>query len=101
VRADALLAAAAPNPLPRARRGVPPGRDGDIDCVLVETKSGRLAIRARAFIDCSGDADLAHWSGAPLEKGDDAGHLLYPTLMFRSATWTPRARARRGVRSPR
>jgi hypothetical protein len=49
----------------------------------VETKSGRLAIRARAFIDCSGDADLAHWSGAPLEKGDDAGHLLYPTLMFR------------------
>ena len=54
-----------------------------IDCLLVETKSGRLAVRARAFVDCSGDGDLAHWSGAPLEKGDDRGSLLYPTLMFR------------------
>lgn len=54
-----------------------------IDCLLVETRSGRQAIRARAFIDCSGDADLAHWSGAPLEKGDAQGHMLYPTLMFR------------------
>jgi glycine/D-amino acid oxidase-like deaminating enzyme len=56
---------------------------GRLDCLLVETKSGRRAIRARLFIDCSGDADLAHWAGVALEKGDDEGHLLYPTLMFR------------------
>jgi hypothetical protein len=55
----------------------------DIDCLLVETKSGRRAIRARAFVDCSGDGDLALWAGAPLEKGDQLGNLLYPTLMFR------------------
>ncbi|HEX7403443.1 MAG TPA: FAD-dependent oxidoreductase [Usitatibacter sp.] len=63
--------------------GVRLGEDGRVDCLLVETKSGRMAIRARAFIDCSGDADLAHWAGVALEKGDDQGHLLYPTLMFR------------------
>jgi hypothetical protein len=64
---------------------------GRIDCVLVETKSGRMAIRARVFIDCSGDADLAHWAGAALEKGDDTGHLLYPTLMFRVGNVDARA----------
>jgi glycine/D-amino acid oxidase-like deaminating enzyme len=56
---------------------------GEIDALVVETKSGRGAIRGRAFIDCSGDADLAHRAGVALEKGDDTGRLLYPTLMFR------------------
>ena len=30
---------------------------------LVETKSGRVAVRAATFIDCSGDGDLAHFAG--------------------------------------
>ena len=59
------------------------GEDGPIDALLLETKSGRVAIRAKTFIDCSGDGDLAHFAGLPMEKGDDAGALLYPTLMFR------------------
>jgi hypothetical protein len=54
-----------------------------IDALLVETRSGRGAIRAHQFIDASGDADLAAWAGAPWEKGDAQGQLLYPTLMFR------------------
>ena len=54
-----------------------------IDAVLVETKSGRGAIRGRAFLDCSGDADLAVWAGAPYALGGDDGFLAYPTLMFR------------------
>jgi len=54
-----------------------------IDAVLIETKSGRGAIRAGAFVDCSGDADLAAWSGAPYALGGDDGFLAYPTLMFR------------------
>jgi hypothetical protein len=56
-----------------------------IDALLVETKSGRGAIRAQQFIDASGDGDLAAWAGAPWDKGDAAGDLLYPTLMFRVA----------------
>jgi hypothetical protein len=54
-----------------------------IDALLVETKSGRGAVRGGIFIDASGDGDLAAWAGAPFEKGDAGGHLLYPTLMFR------------------
>ena len=54
-----------------------------IGALLVETKSGRGAVRGRMFIDASGDGDLAAWAGAPFEKGNADGHLLYPTLMFR------------------
>jgi hypothetical protein len=55
----------------------------EIDALLVETKSGRAAIRGRIFIDCSGDGDLAAWAGAPYEKGDGRGGMLYPSTMFR------------------
>ena len=63
--------------------GVCKSGDRTIDALIVETKSGRGAVRGRMFIDASGDGDLAHWAGARWEKGDDNGHLLYPTLMFR------------------
>jgi hypothetical protein len=56
-----------------------------IDALLVETRSGRRAIRAQLFIDASGDGDLLAWAGAPWEKGDANGEMLYPTLMFRVA----------------
>lgn len=57
--------------------------DGRIEALIVETKSGRQALRANVFIDCSGDGDLAHWAGAETETGDAEGNLLYPTSMFR------------------
>ncbi len=38
---------------------------GKIDAVIAENKSGRFAILARSFVDASGDADLAVFSGAP------------------------------------
>ena len=63
--------------------GVAKHEDGRLEALILETKSGRVAVRARMFVDCSGDADLAHRAGVALEKGDDAGSLLYPTLMFR------------------
>jgi len=63
--------------------GVVADENKRIGAVLLETKSGRCAVRGRMFIDCSGDGDVASWAGAPMEKGDHAGHLLYPTLMFR------------------
>ncbi len=56
---------------------------GTVDALVVETKSGRLAIRGRVFVDCSGDGDLCAWAGAPYEKGKGPGELLYPTTMFR------------------
>ncbi|MQA15384.1 MAG: FAD-dependent oxidoreductase [Pseudonocardiaceae bacterium] len=54
-----------------------------VHAVMVESKSGRGAITGRVFIDCSGDADLAAWAGAPYEKTDKASGMLYPSLMFR------------------
>jgi hypothetical protein len=54
-----------------------------ISALLVETKAGRQAVRAGIFIDCSGDGDLAAWAGAPFEVGDNQGHMLYPSMMFR------------------
>jgi FAD dependent oxidoreductase len=54
--------------------------DDTIAAILIESKSGRAAVRGRIFIDATGDADLAAWSGAPFEKSP---RLLYPSLMFR------------------
>jgi hypothetical protein len=51
--------------------------------LLVETKSGRQAVLGQAFIDASGDGDLAAWAGAPFDKGDGHGNMLYPSTMFR------------------
>ncbi len=57
--------------------------DGRLAAVLLETKSGRVAVRGRVFVDCSGDGDLAHLAGVPMALGGPDGELLYPTLMFR------------------
>ncbi|MEO7127763.1 MAG: FAD-dependent oxidoreductase [Rhodoferax sp.] len=54
-----------------------------VRALLIETKSGRRAVMGRCFIDASGDGDLAAWVGAPFEKGDGQGNLLYPSAMFR------------------
>jgi hypothetical protein len=54
-----------------------------IAALMVETKAGRQAVVAELFIDCSGDGDLAAWAGARFEVGDNAGSMLYPSMMFR------------------
>jgi hypothetical protein len=65
-----------------------------IDALLVETRSGRMALRAREFIDCTGDGDIAHHAGVPYELGDGHGDALYPSTMFRlSNVDAPRALA--------
>ncbi len=63
--------------------GLVKSADDRIDAVLVETKSGRFAIRGELFVDASGDGDLAAWAGVPYEIGDGAGNMLYPSTMFR------------------
>jgi hypothetical protein len=63
--------------------GVVMAGDRRIAALLVETKSGRRAVRGRAFVDASGDGDLAVWAGVPHEKGDGQGNMLYPSTMFR------------------
>ncbi len=50
-------------------------RDGMIDAVIVESKSGRSAIRAKRVIDCTGDADTAAWTGVPFESSIEPNGL--------------------------
>ena len=56
---------------------------------IVETKSGRSAIRANAFVDATGDADLAHLAGVPYELGDGHGERCIRRRCSASATSTP------------
>jgi hypothetical protein len=63
--------------------GVAMADERHIDAVLVETKSGRFAVRGKVFVDGSGDGDLAAWAGVPYDVGDGAGNMLYPSTMFR------------------
>jgi ribulose 1,5-bisphosphate synthetase/thiazole synthase len=43
--------------------------DGDaITGIITESKSGRQAIMAKRVIDATGDADIAHFAGAPFRK---------------------------------
>ena len=55
--------------------------DGDqTQCAILAAKSGIFAVKAKMFIDCTGDGDLAVWSGAPFEKGDEEGNMMAGTL---------------------
>jgi hypothetical protein len=70
------------------------GKNPDIAAVLLETKSGRVAVKARQVVDCSGDGDVAHFAGASFTYGDGAGNALYPSTMFRiGQVDAPRAQA--------
>lgn len=43
-------------------------RGDRIEAVLIESKSGRQAIRGKLFVDCTGDGDTAAWAGVPHEN---------------------------------
>lgn len=54
-----------------------------IDAAVVWSKSGYTAIRAKQYIDCTGDADLAARAGCPFEQGGPTGHSQPMTLCFK------------------
>ena len=55
--------------------------DGLLKGVITESKSGRQAILAERFIDCTGDADIAALAGAPFTKGEK-DKLMHVTPVF-------------------
>ena len=52
--------------------------DGRVTHVIVQNKAGRIAYKAKAFIDCTGDADLVRAAGLPTLKGD----VLQPATLW-------------------
>ncbi len=55
---------------------------GRVTALAVVNKAGLSALRARVYVDCTGDADLAAWAGAEVQKGDETGHLQPATHCF-------------------
>lgn len=59
-------------------------KDGIIESVIIENKSGRQAICPKYTIDCSGDADIAAFAKVPFTKGREEDGAMQPaTLYFR------------------
>ena len=55
-------------------------KDGSIEGVILGSKSGLFAVKAKIYIDCTGDGDLCAFGGAEYEKGDPNGAVMPPTL---------------------
>jgi hypothetical protein len=53
---------------------------GRIASVLIANKDGLVTVRPKTVIDCTGDADVAAWAGAPFEQNTEVQPL---TLHFR------------------
>ncbi len=66
-------------------------RAGRITEVRVANKDGLVAIEPRQVIDCTGDGDVAAWSGAPVEKTTP---LMPMTLHFRIGNVRPNSKTR-------
>jgi hypothetical protein len=52
---------------------------GAIRGVALQTRAGRVALRARVYVDASGDAELARMAGCETRTGDA---IQYPSMMF-------------------
>ena len=58
-------------------------REGNrITGVIAAMKEGLAIFRAKTFIDCTGDADVAHFAGAPTWSGNKANGLMQPATLF-------------------
>lgn len=55
-------------------------KDNSIEGVILGSKSGLFAVKAKIYIDCTGDGDLCAFGGAEYEKGDLNGAVMPPTL---------------------
>lgn len=53
---------------------------GKVREAICDGKSGLYALRAKSFVDATGDGDLAAFAGANCEKGDSEGAMMPGTL---------------------
>jgi hypothetical protein len=52
---------------------------GEVRGVVVQTREGRVGLRARVYIDATGDAVLSRMAGAPIIEGEE---VQPPSMMF-------------------
>ena len=51
-----------------------------VEYVVFAAKSGIFSVKAKIYIDCTGDADLCAWAGADFNLGNEEGNTMPPTL---------------------
>lgn len=54
--------------------------DGRINAVIIASKSGMFAVKAKVYIDCTGDGDLCALAGGEFEIGDENNCVMPGTL---------------------
>jgi hypothetical protein len=81
VCADRMVLAAGVTPLLHCFAVGALVEDGRIAGIITESKSGRMAIRAKRVIDCTGDGDIAALAGAPYTKSPRE-RLMSATQIF-------------------
>ena len=57
------------------------GEGGLLTHAICSAKSGMFAVKAKVFVDGTGDGDLCARAGAPFEKGDALGDMQPPSLL--------------------
>jgi len=70
-----------------------------IKAAFVEGKSGRQAILANVYIDCTGDADLVRRSGLETQVGNATGGCQPPGLCFRVGGKKPKTTPLRTIQA--
>ena len=84
IELDEMVKEAGVKPYLHTFFSMPYVRDGQLEAVIVENKSGRGAIKAKMFVDATGDGDLCHRLGL---KTYTREHLQPPTTCARFSGW--------------
>ena len=54
--------------------------NGNVEYVVFTSKTGVFAVKAKMYVDCTGDGELCAFAGADFECGDEIGDVMPPTL---------------------
>jgi len=84
IELDEMVKEAGVKPYLHTVFSLPYVRDGQLEAVIVENKSGRGAIKAKMFVDATGDGDLCHRLGLETYTRE---HLQPPTTCVRLSGW--------------
>jgi FAD-dependent oxidoreductase family protein len=82
---ERLVTDAGARPLLHAMLQAADIRDGRVESILVATRGGLARVRARVFVDASGDADLSAFAGFGFETAGEEDPAQTLTTTFRMA----------------
>lgn len=73
--------------------------DSNVNFAICSAKSGIFAVKAKVFIDCTGDGDLSVMAGATYKKGDEEGRMQPGSLVsyWTNINWKAANKAGNGI----